>query len=294
MPPAGDEGPEVFNRTPEQSENEEPVENFQQLDENLSNLDMRLGLVVCDMQEGNRERHRNIWEKLVRYITFLEEIFNKNYFPIIACEDPDPDIGHLDPRIKAHIYRKKDIYQRTDISALSGGVFNCLKSSTWIGVKTVIVVGVEAHIAVEYTAKELAKGGYNVIIIDGIIGSANEWEKGLALTRLSSNCKICCTSFDQFLCTFYGDPTHDMFYNTHPTNEIIHPILLECRGILKLPKYYDVSQRDFIRDENEPTGEERFTINFFNKKNWEFTIQENPNIVREAEKAFELLTRRND
>ena len=265
------------------------VENIDEINFDEPVRPSRLGLLICDMQEGNRWKYKD-WEKIVRDIVCLQDLFDRNCFPILACEDPNPTLGRVDPRIRIRIHKETDIYKRTEVSAFSGGFFDCLKSSNWIGVKTIVVVGVEAHVTVEYTANELVSAGYNVILIDGAVGSKTDWEKKFALTRLSCNRKIFCTAFDQFLFMLYGGVQCNLFYEIYKADGVVHPILSKYFSIFKEPRYNEFVKRFCLRNQEELTGEERFMINFHDENMWCGTKAVNYNIEEEAEEAFNMFT----
>ncbi|EJC3760808.1 isochorismatase family protein [Campylobacter fetus] len=71
------------------------------------------------------------------------------------------------------------IFDKSEFSA-----FNVIKDEI-SGYRNVILIGVEAHICVYQSAKDLLNNGYNVTLVDECVGSRDERNKELTFLNLN-------------------------------------------------------------------------------------------------------------
>ncbi|RAZ24533.1 isochorismatase [Campylobacter hyointestinalis subsp. lawsonii] len=131
-------------------------------------------VVVIDMQTKllSVMSDKNLVANSVKFLKIANELGLK----IIATEQYKKGLGETDSNI-ANLINSK-IFEKLEFSA-----FNAIKDEI-SGFKSVILIGVEAHICVYQTALDLIQNGFNVTLIDECVGSRNERNKELAFLNL--------------------------------------------------------------------------------------------------------------
>ncbi|RAZ51670.1 isochorismatase family protein [Campylobacter hyointestinalis] len=131
-------------------------------------------VVVIDMQTKllSVMSDKNLVANSVKFLKIANELGLK----IIATEQYKKGLGETDEEILNLINSK--IFEKLEFSA-----FNAIKDEI-SGFKSVILIGVEAHICVYQTALDLIQNGFNVTLIDECVGSRNERNKELAFLNL--------------------------------------------------------------------------------------------------------------
>ncbi|PPB59582.1 isochorismatase family protein [Campylobacter hyointestinalis] len=131
-------------------------------------------VVVIDMQTKllNVMSDKNLVANSVKFLKIANELGLK----IIATEQYKKGLGETDSNI-ANLINSK-IFEKLEFSA-----FNAIKDEI-SGFKSVILIGVEAHICVYQTALDLIQNGFGVTLIDECVGSRNERNKELAFLNL--------------------------------------------------------------------------------------------------------------
>lgn len=131
-------------------------------------------VVVIDMQTKllSVMSDKNLVANSVKFLKIANELGLK----IIATEQYKKGLGDTDEQILNLINSK--IFEKLEFSA-----FNAIKDEI-SGFKSVILIGVEAHICVYQTALDLIQNGFNVTLIDECVGSRNERNKELAFLNL--------------------------------------------------------------------------------------------------------------
>ncbi|RAZ45106.1 isochorismatase family protein [Campylobacter hyointestinalis] len=131
-------------------------------------------VVVIDMQTKllSVMSDKNLVANSVKFLKIANELGLK----IIATEQYKKGLGETDSNI-ANLINSK-IFEKLEFSA-----FNAIKDEI-LGYKSVILIGVEAHICVYQTALDLIQNGFNVTLIDECVGSRNERNKELAFLNL--------------------------------------------------------------------------------------------------------------
>lgn len=131
-------------------------------------------VVVIDMQTKllSVMSDKNLVANSVKFLKIANELGLK----IIATEQYKKGLGETDSNI-ANLINSK-VFEKLEFSA-----FNAIKDEI-SGFKSVILIGVEAHICVYQTALDLIQNGFNVTLIDECVGSRNERNKELAFLNL--------------------------------------------------------------------------------------------------------------
>ncbi|MCW8329290.1 hydrolase [Photobacterium sp. SDRW27] len=116
--------------------------------------------------------------------------------PIVWVEQIPEKLGATIPQISDHLHEHQPIAKNS---------FSCYKSPEFVaaleatGCKNVIVVGIEAHICVYQTVREMLDGGYHVEVISDAVSSRNPLNKQVALNKLQqAGAELSCTEMVLF------------------------------------------------------------------------------------------------
>lgn len=116
--------------------------------------------------------------------------------PIVWVEQIPDKLGATIPQIADHLH---------DQHPIAKNCFSCYKSPEFVaaleatGCKNVIVVGIEAHICVYQTVREMLTAGYHVEVISDAVSSRNPLNKQIALNKMQqAGAELSCTEMVLF------------------------------------------------------------------------------------------------
>ena len=128
-------------------------------------------------------------ETLVKGARILE-------LPIVWAEQLPDKLGATIPQVADHLH---------DHQPIAKNAFSCYKSSEFVaaleatGCKNVIVAGIEAHICVYQTVREMVTAGYHVEVITDAVSSRNPLNKQVALNKMQqAGAELSCTEMVLF------------------------------------------------------------------------------------------------
>ncbi|QMS58589.1 isochorismatase family protein [Campylobacter fetus] len=132
-------------------------------------------VTVIDMQTKllNVMSDKNLLQNSVKFLKIANDLGLK----VIATQQYKKGLGDTDEQILNLINSK--IFDKSEFSA-----FNVIKDEI-SGYRNVILIGVEAHICVYQSAKDLLNNGYNVTLVDECVGSRDERNKELTFLNLN-------------------------------------------------------------------------------------------------------------
>lgn len=119
----------------------------------------------------------DIQEKLVPVMKYRDQVINNNKilisaakemkFPIIATEQYPKGLGRTVPEI-LDLIDDENIFAKTSFTAYTDDVKKALKA---LGKKKVLVTGMETHICVFQTVRDLIDDGYEVFLVKDAVAS---------------------------------------------------------------------------------------------------------------------------
>ena len=159
----------------------------------------------------------DVQDRLVGMLKNSEEIANNNYIltkaanilgvPIIASEQYPQGLGNTISEVGNNI-NPDNIFEKTTFSALKD---DSIKSKlNTLGRKKVILTGIETHICVYQTARELMMSGYDVYIVKNAVSSRKSKDYKTAL-ELMRDCGAKLTCVETVLFEWLGSSKHPHF-----------------------------------------------------------------------------------
>jgi isochorismate hydrolase len=131
----------------------------------------------------------DIQEKLVLAVNRSEEVIKNSYIllttaqklgiPVIATEQYPKGLGKTVPALSKYL-DPQSIYEKVSFSACLPGVLSALKS---LGRKKVIIAGMETHVCVYQTVRDLLENDFEVFLAADAVNSRTEsnYQSGLAM-----------------------------------------------------------------------------------------------------------------
>ncbi len=128
--------------------------------------------------------------------------------PVVVTEQNPVGLGETVPSVSCVLPSGTVPYAKTSFSALSvDGLQEALQK---IGRKQIIIGGVETHICVWQTARDLQKAGYDVWIVADMCASRHSEDKERALADLQANgCRV--VGYESILFAWLKDARHPQF-----------------------------------------------------------------------------------
>ncbi|MFZ0565658.1 MAG: isochorismatase family protein [Chlamydiales bacterium] len=139
------------------------------------------GLWVIDVQEqlfDKVDRSSEILEK----ICFVVEAASVLDLPIIVTEQYPKGLGKTVKPIRKRLSKKQPIYSKTTFSGLGDPMIR--QEAEGLLVDTWILVGIEAHICVLQTAKDLLAAGKQIVVLNDAISARSVCDVSMAVGEL--------------------------------------------------------------------------------------------------------------
>lgn len=133
----------------------------------------------------------DIQEKLARVMEQQDFVINNNgiliqaartlHFPLLATEQYPKGLGRTVPQLFEHLH-EDEIFEKMRFTAYTDDVAQRLKSH---GKMKIILTGMETHVCVLQTTRDLLAAGYQVFVVADAITSRTEknYQNGLDLMR---------------------------------------------------------------------------------------------------------------
>lgn len=133
----------------------------------------------------------DIQEKLVPVMKYQDQVIkntavmvaaaNEMKFPIIATEQYPKGLGRTVPEL-LELLAEDNVYSKNSFTAYTDDVKSALRS---LGKKKVLVTGMETHVCVFQTTRDLVNDGYEVFLVKDAVASRtkNNYLSGLDLMK---------------------------------------------------------------------------------------------------------------
>ncbi|UXI04218.1 hydrolase [Photobacterium sp. TY1-4] len=152
-------------------------------------------LVIVDVQ-GKLAQLMDERDSLFRNLETLVKGAKVLELPIVWVEQLPDKLGPTIPQIADHLQQHAPIAKNS---------FSCYKSPEFVsalaatGRKSVIVVGIEAHICVYQTVRELLDAGYHVEVVADAVSSRQANNRQIALNKMQqAGAGLTCTEMVLF------------------------------------------------------------------------------------------------
>lgn len=155
----------------------------------------KTGLVVIDVQErlfGHVERAMEVLHQIAKTI----KAFNIMKLPIVVTEQYPEKMGPTIASIRELLDEGQGYYSKTTFSCLGNQaireMMERMPQTQWV------IVGIEAHVCVLQTAKDLIRSGKEVAVLNDAITSRSIYDYSTAIAEMR-DCAIRITSVETLL-----------------------------------------------------------------------------------------------
>jgi len=139
------------------------------------------GLLIVDVQEKLfREVERSC--EVMHMIQKVVKGFHILQLPIIVTEQYPEGLGSTVPTLKQVVGERAEVLSKTTFSCLGNDVMK--QKLLAMNVTQWVVVGIEAHVCVLQTAKDLLKAGREVVVLNDAITSRSLYDFSTAIAEL--------------------------------------------------------------------------------------------------------------
>lgn len=139
------------------------------------------GLLVVDVQEKlivYEDRSAEVLKNIQKMIKGFQVLG----LPIVVTEQYPQGLGSTVPGIKSLLGDKQSYLTKTVFSCLDDPAIK--EEMEKMGLKQWVVVGIEAHVCVLQTAKDLLLSGYEVVVLNDAITSRSVYDFSTAIAEM--------------------------------------------------------------------------------------------------------------
>ena len=135
---------------------------------------------VCDIQERFREKI-SCMSAVIQVARLMKNAANLMNIPLIATEQYRKALGVtvVELELQKHPY----LFEKFDFSMWTPEVKD-LMNKEYAHIKTVAIVGIEAHVCVSQTVQDLLDAGYSVHVIADGVSSCRDFDRKIAIDRM--------------------------------------------------------------------------------------------------------------
>lgn len=140
----------------------------------------KTGLLIVDVQEKLFPKMERV-EELYRGIKKIVRGFQVMNLPIIVSEQYPEGLGQTIPQLRSLLGDHYPLISKTTFSCMADAV--CQKTILDQPVTQWVVIGIEAHVCVLQTARDLVQAGKDVVIVNDAIGSRSIYDFSSAIAE---------------------------------------------------------------------------------------------------------------
>ena len=138
-------------------------------------------LVVVDVQERMMNAIHNA-DQVIDNVTRLVRGCSELGLPVLVTEQYPKGLGATVPAVQAALGKAYNPLEKITFSATRDMDF--MRAFEAAGKEKVLICGVEAHVCVYQTARDLFNLGWTVEIVADAVGSRNEQNRAMALSKM--------------------------------------------------------------------------------------------------------------
>jgi nicotinamidase-related amidase len=164
-------------------------------------------LVIIDVQEAFR--------KIIPEFDLICENLNKTIagfkvleLPIIITEQYPKGLGHTAPELLEILPEKTEIIEKSTFSSCGQNDF--VESLNRLGIKQILLGGLETHICVNQTVHDLVNNDFKVHLLFDAVGSRTDLNKNVALEKMKLS-GVIPTTVEMSLFELLQDSKHESF-----------------------------------------------------------------------------------
>lgn len=167
----------------------------------------RTALAVIDIQEGFRSAIPDFETIAVRASTAVQG-FQLLGLPVLVTEQYPKGLGPTAEEIRLVLPDGYEVFEKTAFSSCGASPF--VDKLNELGVKQVVICGMETHVCVNQTAHDLLDRGFEVHILCDCVSSRFEYNRLAGLAKMTRSGAIE-SSIEMALFELMRDAKHEQF-----------------------------------------------------------------------------------
>ncbi|MFN2501014.1 MAG: hydrolase [Pyrinomonadaceae bacterium] len=164
-------------------------------------------LVVIDVQEGFRSAIGD-FALIASRVSMAVRGFQILDVPVIVTEQYPEGLGRTAEEIQLVLEDNFEVIDKTAFSSCSADIF--IKKLQGLGVKQIVLCGLETHICVTQTAHDLIDRGFEVHILTDCVCSRFDHDRKAGLGKMAASGAVS-SSLEMALFEMMGDAKHEKF-----------------------------------------------------------------------------------
>ena len=164
-------------------------------------------LLIVDLQEAFRSVIPD-FPMITEKTSTIARGFQLLGIPILVTEQYPKGLGRTAEEILYSLSDDQEIIEKKTFS--SCGVNGFIDNLKALGVKQIVVCGLETHICVSQTAHDLLEAGFQVHLLKDAVASRNDHDKHTAINKMASN-GVIISCVEMVLFELMRDSKHDKF-----------------------------------------------------------------------------------
>lgn len=164
-------------------------------------------LVVVDIQEGFRNAIPDFAMIASRASTVVQG-FQALELPVIITEQYPHGLGRTAEEVQFILPDGFEAFEKTAFSSCGSELF--LEKLNDLGMRQVVMCGLETHVCVNQTAHDLIDRGFQVHILIEVVGSRFDHDKRAGFDKMNS-AGVISSSAEMVLFELMRDATHEKF-----------------------------------------------------------------------------------
>ena len=164
-------------------------------------------LVVIDIQEGFRNAIPDFGLIASRAATVVRG-FQILGLPVLVTEQYPKGLGHTAEEIKLVMAETGEVFEKSAFSSCGAEAF--VAKLDELGIKQVVICGLETHVCVSQTAHDLLESGFRVHILTDCVCSRSDHNREAGLAKMLASGAIS-SSIEMALFELMSDSKHEKF-----------------------------------------------------------------------------------
>ena len=164
-------------------------------------------LVVVDIQEGFRNAIPD-FAVIASRASIAVRGFQILNIPVLVTEQYPKGLGHTAEEITSVLADNSEVSEKTTFSSCGAGQF--VAKLEELGVKQVVICGLETHVCVNQTAHDLLERGFEVHLLRDCVTSRHEYNRLSGIAKMERS-GVVPSSIEMALFELMRDAKHEQF-----------------------------------------------------------------------------------
>jgi nicotinamidase-related amidase len=164
-------------------------------------------LIVVDMQTKVLDKVERAKEIVLAAQVTIQSMHLLNC-PVVFTEQYPEGLAKIDPHVSKCMLPQDKVFSKTAFSCMKDAAIRDYLLDSYK--KKIVLIGIEAHVCIYQTAKDLIEEGFEVTILNDVISSYSLYDYSTAIA-LMRDLGVTISSLETFLFSLLEDAKHPKF-----------------------------------------------------------------------------------